>query len=125
MPVFNIIRLINEFNACNPNYEMIVEELDEDRVLFLLQSGGCDVAFCSNIKLSEKNYIILKVCHEDFSVSFAKSHELAGKTEIKLAELKGQKVRFQQAGIDAVRSLLQRLRCGGIHTQRHYADLKA
>jgi DNA-binding transcriptional LysR family regulator len=96
MAAFNVLSLINNFSEHNPEYDMIVEELDEDRVLFLLQSGGCDVAFCSNIKLSEKNYNILKVVHEDFSVAFASSHKLAGKKEITLAELKGQKFIFSK-----------------------------
>jgi DNA-binding transcriptional LysR family regulator len=54
MAAFNVLSLINNFSEHNPEYDMIVEELDEDRVLFLLQSGGCDVAFCSNIKPARK-----------------------------------------------------------------------
>ncbi len=96
MAAFDVLSQINDFNTHNPDFEIIVEEQDEDRVLFLLQSGGCDVAFCSNIKISTKNYNFLKVCHEDFSVAFHKNHELAGKPELRLSELKGAKFIFSK-----------------------------
>jgi LysR family cyn operon transcriptional activator len=96
MASYDVIGRVSDFSLQNPDYEVIVEEMDEDRVLFLLQSDGCDVAFCSNINISEKNYGVLKVCHEDFSVSFSKDHELAAKEELTMAELKGQKFIFSK-----------------------------
>jgi DNA-binding transcriptional LysR family regulator len=94
MAAYGVISRINDFAAQNSDYEVAVAELDEDRVLLLLQSGGCDVAFCSSIKLSAENYDMLKVYREDFSVVFSKDHELAGKTELRLSDLKGQKLIF-------------------------------
>jgi DNA-binding transcriptional LysR family regulator len=96
MAAYGVLSRISDFGRQNRDYDVIVEEEDEDRVLFLLQSGGCDVAFCSNIKLNEKNYNLLKICHEDFSVALSNNHELAGKAELKLSDLKGQKFIFSK-----------------------------
>jgi DNA-binding transcriptional LysR family regulator len=96
MATYGVIGRINDFGMQNSDFEVIVEETDEDRVLFLLQSGGCDIAFCSNIKLNDKYFNILKICHEDFSAIFSKDHEFAGKTDLQLADLRGQRFIFSK-----------------------------
>lgn len=74
MGLYGIIKLINRFINANPDYDIIVEELDEDKVLFNLQVDSCDIAFCSDIRISSEHYKYIPIYHEGFSAAFAKKY---------------------------------------------------
>lgn len=89
MGFYGLISLINHFLLEVPGYDVLVDELDEDRVLLNLLAGNCDIAFCSNLKVNPEHYHSLHVVSEGFRAAFAKSYWPDSPDPLTLADLWG------------------------------------
>lgn len=89
MGFYGLISLINSFILENPGYDVLVEELEEDKVLLNLQAGNCDIAFCSNVKIRPEYYRTLHVTSECFYAAFAKQYWSNSPDPLSLTDLWG------------------------------------
>lgn len=93
---YGIMPLMNFFAKDNPDIILSFDEMDEDRLLLLLQSGYCDLAFCSDICLDEEHYGMQYYCSEDFLVALSPSNPLTKRSTIEFADLQDQKLIFNR-----------------------------
>lgn len=80
MAQYGVIMAVNQFAQEYQPLHIYIDEMDEDRLLLLLQSDECDLAFCSNIKLDKERFGMQHYYTEDFVAVFS------------------SKCRFQQGG---------------------------
>jgi DNA-binding transcriptional LysR family regulator len=87
---YNIISLIGVFSKRYPEIKIDITEQEEDHVLLALQSGDCDIAFCSDTMLSPKHYSIKIVFCEEFMLAVSPENRFASKTSLRLKELENE-----------------------------------
>jgi|GEM_PF-3928150 len=87
-----ILTAINKYIREKPEVELPLSIMEEDAVILSLQAGECDLAFCSSLKLKPDTYKIRRFSTQRFQVFLSSCNELAGKGQIKLTDLIGQKL---------------------------------
>jgi len=85
-----ILAAINSFLKEQPETKVPISIMEEDAVILSLQSGECDVAFCSSLKLHPSLYSFQKFSTHRFKIFLSPSNELAERTQITMADLFGQ-----------------------------------
>lgn len=89
--LYGIIPFFARFTNRYPKYDLILEEYDEDKVLFNLRSSVCDLAFCSSLtNLPPAEYGKKALIHETFCGMMSKKYYAGKVPEISgLKDLKG------------------------------------
>lgn len=93
-PVINygVLPKINFFAREHPNIEFHFDEMDEDRLLLVLQSGESDLVFCSDIEMDTERYGTQKYCEEVLMAAMSRENPLAGREAISFSDLKGSRL---------------------------------
>ena len=87
-----LISVINHFADANENFKPLLEIADENSVILSLQSGHCDLAFCSDLMLDNKLYCIEKHSTHKFKLVVSKTHKFAQKNELRLKDIMDEKL---------------------------------
>lgn len=90
MSRFGVSASIHSFVRENPNYNISLEEMDEDRAVLALQMGNCDVAFCTNLRLNLNNYNFQKYYSDTLSIAFSSKHQMASSLSPSLSSMANQ-----------------------------------
>lgn len=87
-----IISGLNRFTAEHASFKPAIEVTDEAQILQGLQTGYCDLAFCSDLKLDAQRYELLQYSANGFYLVMSRLHPLAGRGALHLRELEGQEL---------------------------------
>lgn len=88
MTAFGGFQLIKSFVATRPDVDIRFTEAEEKDIHSHLQSGQCDIAFCSNLRISSEFYQFIPVETEYFSAVTAKnSWMFPSDTEVRITDL--------------------------------------
>lgn len=97
MSSYSIISEIASFQKQYPDYNVVVEEEEADRLMHHLDDGSCDAIFTRSFtKVDSEMYDMLTLDHDRFVLVLPKNHLLANKKNFDLAELKEET--FYQLG---------------------------
>ena len=87
--LYGLMPVISGFNRANPDMDVLIRVAEEDKVLLDLQTSACDIAFCSDLKISAEAYQSMLVTPESFCAIMARPFwKDTAATEISLAELR-------------------------------------
>ncbi len=93
---YGMLPLLNQFMREHPEIHLSFDEMDEDRLLLLLQSGYSDLAFCSDISLDPAHYKTQPHCREDFIVMLSPNNPLARMDLLTFEDLEDQNLIFNR-----------------------------
>lgn len=70
--LYGVITLVNDFMRKYPEIDIVLEEKDEDKVIYDLQASACDISFCSDLTFIKNEFPRVVVCSENFSALLGK-----------------------------------------------------
>ena len=89
MSAFGGFQLIKAFLEVHPDFDIRFTEAEEKDIHSHLQSGQCDIAFCSNLRISPDYYQMLPVETEYFSAVTSKNNWMfPSEDEVRIRDLK-------------------------------------
>ena len=82
-----LISKINQLASILPAFHPTIEVVDENQVLLGLQTGYCDMAFCSDCALDNQLYDMEFYSTNRFNLILSKRHPYAGREILRLEDL--------------------------------------
>jgi len=92
MANLGILATINSFSSKESDIELRLDIMEEDAIILSLQSGECDLVFCSSIRLDPRKYHIQKFSTHRFNIFLSSSSSMAARKQISLKDLHGEKL---------------------------------
>ncbi|MDR1571846.1 MAG: LysR family transcriptional regulator [Clostridiales Family XIII bacterium] len=92
LAAYGVIAAIKHFVKLYPNIRIMTEEMEENRLLYMLEAKDCDIAFCSTIKLDRGLFDTQTYCKDCFMAAVSADSPLAGRSSVSMADLKGFKM---------------------------------
>lgn len=82
-----ILAALNTYTSMVPDVEFILDIMEEEDVILSLQSGECDMAFCSSLKLHPDYYETRKFSTQHFRVYVSPDNLLARREGVQIKDL--------------------------------------
>jgi DNA-binding transcriptional LysR family regulator len=87
---YNIISLIEQFSARRPDADIMIEEMESDRIMLMLRYGDCDLAFVADIQLNHDEFAVKRIKREQFMIAVSLDHPLAKRKSITMKALENE-----------------------------------
>lgn len=91
---YGVVDTIKYFTRLYPNIRIMMEEMEEDRLLYVLEAKDCDLAFCSTIKLDKTLFDTVFYCRDEFMIAVSFDNPLAQRESVSISDLHDFKLIF-------------------------------
>lgn len=121
---YGITTCVARFRSLHPEIDLTLDEREASAILPALASHQYDLAFMRNNYLDPAAYVMHPVAHDRMVVAVARTHRLAGRTSLALAELANENHIMFDRGTVVHELAVDACRAAGFEPRIFYASLR-
>lgn len=121
---YGITAYVARFRSVHPNIDLTLDEREASAILPALASHQYDLAFVRNNYLDPTAYLTHPVAHDRMVAVVARTHRLAGRTSLALAELANENHIMFDKGTVVHELAVNACRAAGFEPRIFYASLR-
>jgi DNA-binding transcriptional LysR family regulator len=93
---YGVVATIKHFIKLYPNIKIMTEEMEENRLLYMIEAKECDLAFVSTLKLDKGLFDTQFYCRDGFMVAVSADSPLARQSRVSMSDLRDFKLIFNR-----------------------------